>query len=514
MKSNSPEAAKAEAMRELVKDLASFTHDPLGFVLWAFPWGVPGTDLEHETGPDMWQRAELEEIGESLDYDPHAIIKRATASGHGIGKSSEVSWLILWAMMTHEDTRGVVTANTATQLETKTWAELAKWHGMMVPQLRELFIHTATAIYNLSRPKQWRIDAIPNNPKKPAAFAGLHNAGKRILVVFDEASEIEDPIWDTTEGATTDLDTEIIWVTYGNPTRNTGRFRENIIGKFRHLWTARQIDSRTAKRTNKGLIAQWIESWGLDSDFVRTRVRGIFPRLGSMQLIPSDLVEAARRREPQYIVGEALVAGLDVARFGSNKSVLQPRQGRNARVLPRKVWRGIDTMTLASEVAIWCREYKPDALFVDVGGMGVGVYDRLIQLGIPNVFPVNFGDAGREVDWGGTRVKCANLRAAMWCSAREWLKLGCIPDEASLEEDLIGTQYGFNGNDDIQLESKEHMAGRGLESPDEGDALALTFAMPVVPKALQSAQDPRLIAASQPGGNALHGDYDLHRDLR
>jgi hypothetical protein len=106
----------SELRREVLVDLGSFTHDPLGFVLWAFPWGVPGTPLSEENGPDEWQRDQLRAIGESLRADPFKLIQDATASGHGIGKSAEVSWLILWSLMTHEDTRGVVTANTDTQL--------------------------------------------------------------------------------------------------------------------------------------------------------------------------------------------------------------------------------------------------------------------------------------------------------------------------------------------------------------------------------------------------------------
>jgi len=493
--------------------------------MWAFPWGVKDGPLENETGPDEWQAAELREIGARLKFNPHKPIKRGTASGHGIGKTTQVSFITLWAMTTAFCCRGVITANTATQLETKTWAELSKWFGMLIPPLKAQFELTATALYHVKYTKEWRVDAIPNNPKKPAAFAGMHNAGRRILMIFDEASEIEDPIWETTEGAMTDKDTEIIWLTYGNPTKNTGRFRENMVGKFRGQWTARQIDSRRVKRTNKDVIQAWIDAFGEDSDFVRVRVKGVFPRLGSMQLIPSDLVAAARVREIGYLATEPLVAGLDIARYGDDGSVLAPRRGRDARTIPWLQWQGLDLMQLAGDVALWCEENRPDALFVDVSGLGVGVYDRLVQLQVANVFPANFGSAGREVAWTDqVTVRTANLRASMWCSMRQWLEFGAIPDEGRLEEDLTGTQYGFNGASEILLEDKAHMKARGLASPDNADALALTFAMPIAPLHTPAEMTPAqrqavMMGRAMPGSmpnprSGVATDYDIHADLK
>lgn len=404
--------------------------------------------------------------------------------------SAETSWIILWAALTITNARGVVTANSDTQLRTKTWAELAKWWTMACaehPILRELFTITATAFYQVGNEKTWRIDAIPNNPRNPAAFAGLHNAGSRVLVVVDEASEIEDPIWDTIEGAMTDADTEILLLAYGNPTKNTGRFKENTIGRFRHLWRTKQVDSRTVKRTNKKLIQSWIDAWGEASDFVKVRVRGMFPSVGSMQLIGSELVQAAREREPAYIPSDPLIYGLDVARYGDDASVLAKRRGRDLKSMPRKRWRGVDTMTLASAVAEEALREQPDAIFVDVGGVGAGVYDRLVQLKVRNVYPVNFGSPGGSVGWNGVDVITANLRATMWCSLRDWLALGSIEDDPDVEADLTGVEYGFTAAGAVLLESKQHMKARGLASPDDGDAYALTFAYPVGPRRVASS---------------------------
>jgi hypothetical protein len=471
----------------IIADLGRFTHDPYGFVLWAYPWGVEGTALAKEDGPDVWQREQLEAIGADLQADPFKIIQDATASGHGIGKSAEVSWLIHWAIMTHEDTRGVVTANTDTQLRTKTWAELAKWHNLLRFQLlRDMFVWEASSIHSTEPGKErtWRIDAIPWSAHNTEAFAGLHNAGKRTIYLFDEASGIDDLIWDTASGALTDAETEILWIAYGNPLRNTGRFREAISGSHRKQWRHRQIDSRTVKRTNKALLEKWIEVYGDDSDYVRTRIKGQFPRASTTQFIASDVVQTARKREAIGLTADPIIFGVDVARFGDDDSVLAIRRGRDARSLPWKRWHGADTMMIAGEVAMEAQRWHPDAIFVDVGAMGAGVIDRLNQMGVENVFEVNFGSAGREVDWGGNvRVKTRNKRTEMWTTLRHWLRLAAIPDEDDLEAELIGPEYGYGPDQiSIQLERKEDMKKRGLASPDAADALALTFAEFIQPR--------------------------------
>ena len=213
---------------QLIDDIASFTHDPLGYALYAFPWGEDGTELAHASGPRQWQADAFREIRDHLQNPAtrHQPLMLARASGHGIGKSAFISMLINWGMSTCEDCKVVVTANTDNQLRTKTWPEIIKWSNLAIT--KEWFTCTATAMYSNDpgHDKRWRADAIPWSEHNTEAFAGLHNERKRIIVVFDEASNIADLVWEVAEGALTDEDTEIIWVAFGNPTRNTGRFRE------------------------------------------------------------------------------------------------------------------------------------------------------------------------------------------------------------------------------------------------------------------------------------------------
>lgn len=488
---------------ELIAWAAKFTHDPLGFVMFAFPWG--SGELADHQGPDDWQRDELQAIGAKLKAGGElgAVVQEAIASGHGIGKSALVSWIIEWAITTHEDTRGVVTANTDNQLRTKTWAELAKWHRLSI--FGHWFELTATALYarDPKHEKTWRIDMTPWSERNTEAFAGLHNKGKRVLILFDEASAIADVIWEVSEGALTDSNTEIIWCVFGNPTRNTGRFRE-CFGSRKHRWSHRQIDSRTVKITNKDQIAQWVADYGEDSDFVRVRVRGVFPRAGSTQFIGSDIVEAAAAREAHAGVYDALVLGVDPARFGDDEAVIYIRKGRDGRTHAPLRFRGLDNMQLAARVAEQYEFYRADAIFVDGGGNGSGVVDRLRQLRIP-VIEVNFGASPDRSQPGQEATAYANKSAEMWGVMREWLSTGgAIPDDNDLKSQLEGREYGYvlrDGRDAIQLEKKSDMKKRGLSSPDIADALALTFAYPVQP----SRQAGRAAAFTRP---LIEHDYD------
>ncbi len=462
-----------DVQHELIDFIAGFTHNPLGFVQAAFEWGQG--ELVGFDGPDEWQRDALIEIGKRLQAGMSAdeAIQLAIASGHGIGKSALVSWLILWAIATHEDTKGVVTANTENQLKTKTWAELAKWHRICL--VRHWFELTATALFSKdpAHEKTWRIDMVAWSERNTEAFAGLHNKGKRILLVFDEASAIPDLIWEVSEGALTDANTEIIWCCFGNPTLNTGRFRE-CFGRFRHRWITRQIDSRTVAMTNKAQLQKWVDDYGEDSDFVRVRVRGVFPSSSANALIGPEDVERAMSRHYDVTQYEfaAKILGVDVARQGDDSSVIYPRQGRVA--FKPRLLRIPDTMLVAQQVALSMDKWKPDAVFVDsTGGYGVGVVDALRQI---NKTPIEVYFSGKPLDG-----RYFNKRSEMWFEMAKWIKDGgALPRDRELAEELIAATYTFQG-DKFRLCDKDDIKDLIGRSPDKADALALTFAYPVSP---------------------------------
>lgn len=478
----------------MVDAIAEFYDDPLGFVLFVFPWGEEDTELHDEDGPDEWQKQFLRDLGEAvrsrMSNQQLGAYLAGAASGHGVGKSALVAWVILWFLSCRIDPAIVVTANTQGQLNAKTWRELAKWHRMAIHG--SWFQWTATRLYHKARPETHFAAAVPWTKENSEAFAGTH--AKHVMIIMDEASAIDDSIWETAEGALTT--SGAIWLVFGNPTKNIGRFRE-CWRRFRHRWNMVRVDSRDAKKANRAQIEKWIADYGEDSDFVRIRVRGEFPRAANTQLIGSDLVEEAqlqfkvkfgdtlrravelegpgaffRRRIDDNPLAPKIMA-LDVARFGADQSVLGLRQGRTALALAK--WRELDNVQLAARVAEWLDAEQPDLFVVDAVGAGAGVCDVLTNLGYA-VEECNGGVKALE------ERKFYNRRAEMWWKMRDWLKDGGRIDhlDAEINDDLTSPEYGYSDRGErVQLESKDDMRARGLPSPDTGDMLSMTFWMPV-----------------------------------
>jgi hypothetical protein len=458
-------------LMELAADCAT---DPLAFAKAFWPWE---TDQLKSTGPRVWQADVLKHIGEHVSNpsNRNEVCRVAVSSGHGIGKSAFMGMLIHWAMATCPNAKVLVTAGTGAQLSTKTAPEVAKWFRMSLGAGWFDVRATSIRMMDCSSPENWRTDFETWSEHNTEAFAGLHNEGRRIVLVFDEASAIADKVWEVAEGALTDEDTEIIWLAFGNPTQNTGRFRE-CFGRFKHRWKTFQIDSRTVEGTNKQQIEKWIADYGEDSDFVRVRVRGEFPRAGSSQFIPSDVVSACRKYRAEGYEQLPKILSVDVARFGDDQTVIGYRQGRKSAILGK--YRGKDTVWVAEEVIRLIQQEKPDATVIDGDGIGAGVVDHIRHRGFTSgIFEFHGGTTAND------SAAYFNRRAEVWGAMRDWLMAGAeIPDDPEIEADLTGIEYGFGPKGQLQLEKKEDMKKRGLSSPDIGDMLAQTFSVTVLAK--------------------------------
>lgn len=489
--------APASVERQLIEDIAGFTHDPLGHALYAYAWG--SGELGKHSGPRGWQREVMDHISGHL-RDPatrHQPCQIAVASGHGIGKSALIAMLTRWAMDTCEDCKVVLTANTEPQLRTKTWPEISKWFRLAIT--KDWFKVVGMQLYSTDKghEKSWRADAVTWSKENTEAFAGLHNVGKRIVIIYDEASSIDDKVWEVTEGALTDEDTEIIWIAFGNPTRATGRFRE-CFRKYRHRWKTWQIDSRTVEGTNKEQIGKWIDDNGEDSDFVKVRVRGMFPSMSAKQFISEADVDAAfgkHLRDEQYNWAPKIIT-VDPAWEGDDEFVIGMRQGLSFRIL-HTMPKNDNDVWCANLIARLEDEHGADAVFID-GGYGTGIVSVGRTLG-----------RSWQLVWFSAAAHdrgCLNKRSEMWKLARDWLKEGgAIPADQQLRDDLIGPETIPRLDGKLQLEPKDAMKTRGLPSPNKGDALALSFAFPV---AVRSAHGIPL-----PENNRHAVDYDpLTRD--
>lgn len=500
--------------------LAQFYDDPLGYVMFAFPWEeepaiqlVKLPEKYHDRfpgctwGPDLWACEFLDELGSEIrkrGFDGKTAvdpIQFATVSGHGIGKSTITAWIIKFIMDTRPYCKGRVTSGKAEQLKSNTWAELGKWHRMSVTEHWFKFTSGRGAMALVSKKyPEWKVEAYTSKEENADSFAGLHAANSTPFYIFDEGSAVPDAIYEVREGGTTDGEPMVF--DFGNGTRNSGRFYEECEGRFKKRFIVRHIDSRSVAITNKKRIQQWLEDFGEDSDFFRVRVRGMFPKQGSVQFIATADVEAAMQREIVNDPRAPLIIGVDVARFGNNASVIFPRIGMDARSFPRKRFMGLDTWQLAGKVAEEIRFFESlgkrvSGLFVDEGGVGGGVVDNLRHMGYP-VIGVNFG--GKPTDSNMYRFKSDEMWGRMRDAIRSRLCLPQDPGEAligNLKSQLTGREYGFTllGNQ-IHLETKKDMEERGLESPDDADALALTFAQDIAAEVVSQSFNDRPLRAN------------------
>lgn len=388
------------------------------------------------------------------------------ASGHGTGKTAALAVAIWWHVCLQPDSTVVATAPTARQLSDVLWSELGRWRERAIECIREDMILQATTATLRGAERTQVAHAATARRENPEALQGYH--ARNLMVVVDEASGVDEKIFEAGEGTLSTPGARIVMA--ANPTRTTGYFF-NSHHRDRDRWTTLRFDAAASPLMDPAQVESIRARYGEDSDFYRVRVAGLFPRASAMQLIPQDLVEAAFARtlnDGQYTFAPVIL-GVDVARYGDDRSVIYWRQGLAARML----WagRGVDNMTLAGLVAKFEDQLRADAVFIDAGA-GSGVIDRLRQLGRSPI----------EVHFGGksTRDECINLRTCMWVQLKEWLESGAaVERNDELRDDLCGPEYGWNAAGKLCLEHKEDLKRRGLASPDLADALAVTFAAPV-----------------------------------
>ena len=472
----------------------------------AFPWKKPNTPLEHFEGPRKWQREVLVELRDHIHANNGRIdfetLRLAVSSGRGIGKSALVSWLTIWMLTTRIGSTTIVSANSEAQLRSVTWAEITKWLSMAIHS--HWFEVSATRVL----PAKWIAELVERDLKmgtrywgvegrlwsaeNPDAYAGVHNfAG--VMLVFDEASGIDDSIWSVAAGFFTENTPNRFWLCFSNPRRNSGYFYECFNSK-RDFWRNKIVDARSVEGTDKAVYQQIIDEYGPDSSAAHVEVYGQFPNASDDQFIGNSLVDEAMERPAVADQSAPIVVGVDPARFGADATVIAIRQGRD--ILAIKRYRGDDTMEVVGRVIDVIEEFKPALVVIDEGGLGAGVVDRLKEQRY-KVRGVNFGNKSTKPMMYG------NKRAEMWGAMKDWLKDASIPKDRYLKSDLIGPMMKPDSKGTIFLESKKDMKSRGLASPDAADAIAITFAFPVARRE-QRVDNTRRVAY---GGNAASSGW-------
>lgn len=482
--------------------------DLRAFVMFLFPWGRPNTPLERFKEPRKWQIAELEAKTEHIRQNkirmqmgqPPKMWQRSISSGRGIGKSALFSFEGMWMMSTRLGSTTIVTANTEAQLVSRTMAELGKWHTLAINS--HWFDKAAMSL----KPAEWFDGLLKSDLKvdtgyyylqaqlwseeKPDAFAGVHNHNG-VMLKFDEASGIPKSIFTVSEGFFTEPVPDRFWDLYSNPRNNTGPFFES-----HHLnradWNPHTIDARTVEGTDPEQYAKIIRTNGEDSDEARIEVYGQFPNSGEDQLIPMDSILGARERDIIPDPGAPLCMGIDFGNGGKDPSVIRFRRGYDARSIPPIRRAGMQVLDFtANVVAPAIDKYQPDYIMADTNGVGAPGAEWLRAAGYRVISVYAQGSPQDEAQYFNKRAEC-------WGELAVWLRNGAIDDSEVLKDDLKGPKrlrHKLTGK--LQVESKDDMKSRGLASPNDGDALAITFGHKVARKDQAASRSGRRSRVAQ-----------------
>lgn len=440
--------------------------------------------------PDEWQEATAK------DVQDHA--KVAVKSGQGVGKTALEAGLCIWFLCCRPYAKVICTAPTMQQLYDVLWAEIAKW--LQSSKVKDLLTWTKTKVYMNGDSERWFATA--KTATKPENMQGFHE--DHMLIIVDEASGVMDPIMEAILGTLTGVDNRLLLM--GNPNRTEGVFYD-AFNKDRERWKTRTVSSRESKRTSRDNIEMLESKYGKDSDVVRVRVDGLFPKGGILSFIPLEYAECCN--DPVVVPDSNMLhVGVDVARFGDDKTVITKRRGM--RVYPQLKYAKQSTMETAGRILKICRAWIADwtgrhpnmydeygspvtgrcRVRIDDTGVGGGVTDRLREVVEDEELPIEVipcNNSGKSMD-----AHYENAGAEMWGNVRELTEQNFsakargdepvlqLPDDEELIKQLANRKYHLTSRGRIALEKKEDMKKRGLGSPDCADSLALCLYNPQV----------------------------------
>jgi hypothetical protein len=400
-------------------------------------------------------------------------------SGHGTGKTAVESWVILWYLLTRPYARIPCTAPTKHQLNDILWAELAKW--IYSSPLKSIMEWTFERVYLRGMASTWF--AAARTASNPNALQGFH--GDNLLFIIDEASGVNDALFQPVLGALTEENAKLLMC--GNPTELSGFFFESHNDK-KTMYNCFRLDCNDSGRVSKDYIKTIIELYGTDSDAYRVRVAGEFPKALADSFISSEWAEKCSVKGMTHPAQASVIdVGIDVARYGDDETVLQTVYDRTIAPKPDKLKHN-DTMQVTGAAVLLIGKLNRQfpgvnvRVKVDCDGLGVGVYDRLKEIRAQKpelnfeLFECHFGGKGGKLKVGDP-IGFANSTGLMWGTVRNALKAESIKIEydAELISQLTNRKYKLDSNGDIVLERKEEMKKRGVHSPDRADALALAL---------------------------------------
>ena len=414
------------------------------------------------TTPDPWQIEFLNHIAANNR-------RISVRSGHGVGKSTAAAWAMIWYLFLRFPVKIVVTAPTSSQLYDALFAEVKRWVKVLPQTLQDQLEVKQDRIELKDANNEGFISARTSRAEQPEALQGVHS--ENVMLVADEASGIPEQVFEAAAGSMSGH--SAVTLLLGNPVRSSGFFFDTH-NRLTQDWVTMKVSCEDSPRVSAAYIDEMKSRYGEESNAYRIRVLGEFPRSDDDTVIPMELLEMAMARDVSPSAHAPIVWGLDVARFGSDRSALCKRQG-NAILEPIKTWKNLDLMQLTgavvAEYEVLMPSQRPREILVDSIGLGAGVVDRLRELNLP-ARGINVSESPAM----GTTYR--NLKAELWHKAKAWLEArDCwMPKDELLVAELATVRYSFTSSGKIQIEGKDEIRKRGLASPDRADAFCLTFA--------------------------------------
>jgi len=435
----------------------------------------PTTFIEGGFDTDLWKKQK--EIVCSVRDNQYTTVR----SCHASGKSFIAGHIAIWFLHAFPESIVLTTAPTFRQVEDVLWKEI---RNAFYKCKADLAGEILTTRYNIS-PNHFAVGLSTDEPDK---FQGYH--AKHLLVIIDESSGIPANIFEAIQSVASTGFIRILEL--GNPTDPTGHFANTFKNQFynkisiscfdtpnfKNLSTVEALRNSTMEQRAKSVVCpylitpQWVYErlceWGDESPVFESRCLGQFPTESIDTLISlNKALQASERIEVEHSDEEVL--GVDIARYGSDKTVFAHRKGN--RIIELRKFTKEDTMATTGRIAQFKREHANAKIVVDDAGVGGGVVDRLKELKI-KVYPINVGSKAKESD------KYLNLRAEIYHKLAIRFTEGtiAIPKDDELISELTSLKYQVTSNGLIKIESKDDMKKRGLNSPDCADAVALAFA--------------------------------------
>tara|TARA_R100001530_G_scaffold134845_2_gene110595 strand:+ start:1653 stop:3161 length:1509 start_codon:yes stop_codon:yes gene_type:complete len=469
-----------------VELMLKWKKDPVAFI--SFMWGLIPQQLkqEHKHIKDICPLKDFTvDMFEPFIKDKHITwqqwlvceaIKRtlngqgqkriSIESGHGTGKSAIMSMIILWYLFCFYNCQVGCTAPTASQMHDVLWKECAKWIKKMPKPVANVFDWTSNYIRIKDEPETWFARAKTAKKESPEALAGIH--GKYVLFAVDEASGVAEEVFKTAEGALTNKNILVILVS--NHTRNYGTFHESHT-RDSHNYQTLSFNSMESPIVDNDFIDRMSEKYGQDSDEFRIRVLGKSPREetiddgGYVPLVSnSEITEV----EQSNFIGRRRLS-IDVSGEGQDKTIWVLRDRFKAQIVGRE--QISNPKSVAQKTLTLMEHFEVEAFDVYVDNFGVGskTVHELASLGhIVNAIDVS--DKPEEDLY-------LNIRAEAYFALRKWLKEGgeLVYDEAWKQLERIRYRRTGEKNSRIQIMPKKEMKKQGFNSPDEADALMLSF---------------------------------------